>query len=48
MQNKAQTVDEYLASLPEDRRTALTAVRAIILENPKRQEAGYGQELCPF
>ncbi len=33
MQSQAQTVDEYLASLPEDRRNALTAVRKVILEN---------------
>jgi len=33
MQSKATTVTEYLASLPEDRRKALTAVRKVILEN---------------
>lgn len=33
MQSKAKTVDEYLASLPEDRREALQAVRETILEN---------------
>jgi uncharacterized protein YdhG (YjbR/CyaY superfamily) len=33
MQSDAKTVEEYLASLPEDRRTALQAVRETILEN---------------
>lgn len=33
MQSKASTVDEYLRSLPEDRRTAINAVRAVILKN---------------
>lgn len=33
MQSKASTVEEYLASLPEDRREALQAVRETILEN---------------
>lgn len=33
MQSKAKTVDEYLASLPEDRREALQAVRETILDN---------------
>jgi hypothetical protein len=33
MQSKAATVDEYLASLPDDRRAALTAVRDVILAN---------------
>jgi len=33
MQSKATTVDEYLRSLPEDRRTAIAAVRKVILEN---------------
>ncbi|QRN93743.1 DUF1801 domain-containing protein [Archangium violaceum] len=33
MQSKATTVDQYLASLPEDRRAALSAVRDVILEN---------------
>lgn len=41
MQSKAQTVDEYLASLPEDRRNALAAVRDIILRNlPEGYEEG--------
>jgi hypothetical protein len=33
MQSKATTVAEYLNSLPEDRRTALEAVRAVILKH---------------
>ncbi|MFE8598615.1 DUF1801 domain-containing protein [Archangium violaceum] len=33
MQSKATTVDQYLASLPEDRRTAISAIRDVILEN---------------
>ena len=33
MQSDANTVEEYLASLPEDRRTAIQAVRDTILEN---------------
>ena len=33
MQSDANTVEEYLASLPEDRRAALEAVRGKILEN---------------
>lgn len=31
--DKPQTVDEYLKSLPEDRREALTKIRTVILEN---------------
>jgi len=50
MQSPAATVAEYLASLPEARRDALTAVRAVILANldPLYSEAmaygmiGYG------
>ena len=33
MQSKAATVEQYLAELPEDRRTALSAVRKVILDN---------------
>lgn len=33
MQSKAKTVKEYLASLPEDRRAAIEAVRKVILKN---------------
>ena len=33
MQSKATTVKQYLAELPEDRRTAISAVRKVILDN---------------
>ena len=33
MHSDAETVDAYLASLPDDRREALTAVRAMILQH---------------
>lgn len=33
MQSKAATVDEYLASMPDDRRKAIAAVRKAILKN---------------
>ncbi|CAN5372517.1 DUF1801 domain-containing protein [soil metagenome] len=33
MISKAKTVEEYIASLPEDRREAITAVRTVILKN---------------
>jgi hypothetical protein len=33
MQSKARTIEEYLASLPEDRREAIGAVRDTILKN---------------
>jgi len=33
MQSKAQTVEQYLAELPPDRRAALSALRAVILAN---------------
>jgi len=36
MQSKAKTVEAYLAALPEDRRQALEAVRAVILANLDR------------
>jgi len=39
MPSKAKTVEEYLASLPEDRRVAIGAVRKVILANlPKGYE----------
>jgi hypothetical protein len=39
MKSKASTVEEYLAGLPEDRRTAIQAVRKVILKNlPKGYE----------
>lgn len=33
MRSNATTVDQYLAELPEERRTAIQATRAVILEN---------------
>lgn len=33
MRSDAETVEDYLAGLPEDRREAVTAVRKVILEN---------------
>ena len=33
MKSSAKTVDEYLKSLPEDRRAAIDAVRKVILDN---------------
>ena len=33
VQSKAKTVDEYLASLPADRRDAISRVREVILKN---------------
>jgi len=39
--SNAQTVEEYLASLPEDRRAAVSKVRAVILANlPDGYEEG--------
>ena len=41
MTNEATTVEEYLASLPEDRRAAISAVRETIRENlPEGYEEG--------
>ena len=41
MQSKAKTVKEYLAGLPDDRREAIRAVRAVILKNlPTGYEEG--------
>ncbi len=43
MRSKAKTVDEYLASLPVDRRKVIEAVRAVVLKNlPKGYEEGMG------
>ena len=45
MQSKATTVEEYLASLPDDRRVALEAVRAVIrknLDSDYEEGMGYG------
>ena len=41
MQSRAETVEEYLAELPESRRTAIERVRDTILENlPEGYEEG--------
>jgi len=41
MTSKAKTVKEYLASLPQDRRAAISAVREVILKHlPKGYEEG--------
>ncbi len=41
MQSKAQTVTDYLAELPDDRRAAIDAVRKVIRKNlPKGYEEG--------
>ncbi len=37
MQSKAKTVDQYLASLPADRREVLEAVRAVVLKNLSKE-----------
>ena len=36
MQSKARTVKEYLAGLPDDRREAIKAIRAVVLKNLPR------------
>lgn len=40
MQSKATSVEQYLASLPEDRRQAISAIRRVILENLDRGPDG--------
>ncbi|MBI2418045.1 MAG: DUF1801 domain-containing protein [Ignavibacteriales bacterium] len=45
MQSKANTPDEYIASLPEDRKEAVSELRKVIRKNlPKgfHEEMGYG------
>lgn len=45
MQSKAATVDEYIASLPEDRRSAISAIRKVVNKNlPKgfEERMSYG------
>lgn len=44
MQSKAATVDEYLESLPEDRRDALNAVRKVILKNLDKKNIEEGMQ----
>lgn len=49
MQSKAATVEEYLASLPPDRRDALQAVRKVILANlDKDYEEGMGYGMMGY
>lgn len=43
--SKAETVDQYLAELPQDRRAVVSAVRDVVLRNLPagyREEMGYG------
>ena len=41
MPSKVKDIEEYLATLPEDRREAITAIREMILKNlPKGYEEG--------
>lgn len=42
MQSKAATVAQYLASLPPDRRTAIKAVRQVVLKN---LDAGFSEHM---
>jgi uncharacterized protein YdhG (YjbR/CyaY superfamily) len=45
MQSDAETVEEYLAELPEDRRAAIAAVRSTVLEHLPEgyvEEMGFG------
>lgn len=45
MQSKAETVDEYIESLPADRKEAMTRLRKVIIKNlPKgfKEEMSYG------
>jgi Domain of unknown function (DU1801) len=45
MQSKAKTVEEYIESLPEDRKKAISELRKVILKNlPKgfKEEMSYG------
>ena len=43
MQSKAATVQQYLASLPPDRRRTIEAVRRVILDN---LDSGYEEGMC--
>ncbi|MHB8638028.1 MAG: DUF1801 domain-containing protein [Fimbriimonadaceae bacterium] len=43
MKSDAATVDEYLASLADDRREAISQVRSVILKN---LPAGYEERMC--
>jgi hypothetical protein len=49
MQSKATTVAAYLKSLPDDRRTALEAIRKVILKNlDKDYEEGMGYGMMGY
>lgn len=49
MTSKAATVDQYIAELPEDRRTAIQAIRETILKNlPKGIEEGMQYGMIGF
>ncbi len=49
VQSKAQTVKEYLAELPPDRRKAIEAVRKVILANlPEGFEEGMGYGMIAY
>lgn len=49
MQSRAKTVEHYLAELPEDRRAAISAIRAVILKNlPKGYEEGMGYGMISY
>lgn len=49
MQSKAETVEQYLAELPEDRRAAIAAVRKVILKNlDKGFEEGMGYGMIGY
>jgi len=49
MHSDAASVDEYLASLPPDRREAIAAVRQAILKHlPKGYEEGMGHGMIEY
>lgn len=49
MQSSAQTVDEYIAELPEERREIITAVRKVMLKNlPAGYEEGMGYGMMGY
>ena len=49
MHSDAKTVDEYIASLPADRRGAIEAVRAIVLKHlPKGYQEGMGYGMIGY
>ena len=49
MQSSAQSADEYIASLPEDRRQTVSAVREVILRNlPSGYEEGMSHGMIAY